>query len=143
MSGPDGTKLPRTGHPDPWRARSGETLRACPACRAWGRARTCPASRRKLVDLESRGVSQRGAIQIHPLIRLACDSWQRRDQQHTSGSRRQARQHQLADYKGCFVAIILEQPAYALIVPSRPIRFWLLILLLQVLPRIKTKTDFV
>ena len=49
--------------------------------RAWGRARTCPASRRKLVDLESRGVSQRGAIQIHPLIRLACDSWQRRDQQ--------------------------------------------------------------
>jgi Voltage gated chloride channel len=28
--------------------------------RAWGRARTCPASRRKLVDLESRGVSQRG-----------------------------------------------------------------------------------
>ena len=27
------------------------------------------------------GVSQRGAIQIHPLIRLACDSWQRRDQQ--------------------------------------------------------------
>ena len=24
------------------------------------------------------------------------------------------------------VAIILEQPAYALIVPSRPIRFWLL-----------------
>ena len=81
VSGPDGTKLPRTGHPDPWRARSGETLRACPACRAWGRARTCPASRRKLVDLESRGVSQRGAIQIHPLIRLACDSWQRRDQQ--------------------------------------------------------------
>jgi len=78
---PDGTKVPRTGHPDPWRARSGETLRACPACRAWGRARTCPASRRKLVDLESRGVSQRGAIQIHPLIRLACDSWQRRDQQ--------------------------------------------------------------
>jgi hypothetical protein len=42
----------------------GETLRACPACRAWGRARTCPASRRKLVDLESRGVSQRGAIRI-------------------------------------------------------------------------------
>jgi hypothetical protein len=78
---PDGTKVPRTGHPDPWRARSGEILRACPACRAWGRARTCPASRRKLVDLESRGVSQRGAIQIHPLIRLACDSWQRRDQQ--------------------------------------------------------------
>src|SRR4249920_944161 len=33
------------------------------------------------------------------------------------------------------VAIILEQPAYALIVPSRPIRFWLLILSLQVLPR--------
>ena len=30
------------------------------------------------------------------------------------------------------VAIILEQPAYALIVPSRPIRFGLLILLLQV-----------
>ena len=30
------------------------------------------------------------------------------------------------------VAIILEQPAYALIVPSRPIRFWLLILSLQV-----------
>jgi hypothetical protein len=49
-----------------------------------------------------------GAIQIQPLIRLACDSWQRRDQQHTSGSRRQARQHQLADYRGCFVAIILE-----------------------------------
>ena len=22
VSGPDGTKLPRTGHPDPWRARS-------------------------------------------------------------------------------------------------------------------------
>ena len=41
------------------------------------------------------------------------------------------------------VAIILEQPAYALIVPSRPIRFGLLILLLQVLPRIKTQTDFV
>jgi hypothetical protein len=38
VSGPDGTKLPRTGHPDPWRARSGETLRAYPACRAWGRA---------------------------------------------------------------------------------------------------------
>jgi hypothetical protein len=38
------------------------------------------------------------------------------------------------------VAIILEQPAYALIVPSRPIRFWLLILLLQVLPGIKTQT---
>jgi len=75
---------PRSREPGiqtPWRARSGETLRACPACRAWGRARTCPASRRKLVDLESRGVSQRGAIQIHPLIRLACDSWQRRDQQ--------------------------------------------------------------
>ena len=53
--------------------------RAWPACRAWGRARTCPASRHKL--LESRGVGQRGAIQIHPLIRLACDSWQRRDQQ--------------------------------------------------------------
>jgi hypothetical protein len=58
---------------------------------------------------------------------------------HTSGSRRQARQHQLADYKGCFVAIILEQPAYALIVPSRPIRFWLLILSLQVLPQNKIK----
>ena len=35
------------------------------------------------------------------------------------------------------VAIILEQPAYALIVPSRPIRFWLLILSLQVLPQNK------
>jgi hypothetical protein len=41
------------------------------------------------------------------------------------------------------VAIILEQPAYALIIPSKPIRSWLLILLLQVLPRIKTQTDFV
>ena len=37
------------------------------------------------------------------------------------------------------VAIILEQPAYALIVPSRPIRFWLLILSLQVLPQNKIK----
>ena len=37
------------------------------------------------------------------------------------------------------VAIILEQPAYALIVPSRPIRFGLLILLLQVLPQNKIK----
>src|ERR1700722_10978414 len=35
------------------------------------------------------------------------------------------------------VAIILEQPAHALIVPSRPIRFWLLILSLQVLPQNK------
>src|ERR1700693_2747857 len=35
------------------------------------------------------------------------------------------------------IAIILEQPAYALIVPSRPIRFWLLILSLQVLPQNK------
>ena len=35
------------------------------------------------------------------------------------------------------VAIILEQPAYALIVPSRPIRFWLLILSLQVVPQNK------
>ena len=35
------------------------------------------------------------------------------------------------------VVIILEQPAYALIVPSRPIRFWLLILSLQVLPQNK------
>jgi hypothetical protein len=41
------------------------------------------------------------------------------------------------------VAIILEQPAYALIIPSKPIRFGLLILLPQVLPRIKTQTDFV
>jgi hypothetical protein len=39
--------------------------------------------------------------------------------------------------------VILEQPAYALIIPSRPIRFGLLILLPQVLPRIKTQTDFV
>src|ERR1700723_3083940 len=39
------------------------------------------------------------------------------------------------------VAIILEQPAHALIVPSRPIRFWLLILLPQVISRIKTQTD--
>jgi hypothetical protein len=32
---------------------------------------------------EKRSISNRfrGAIQIHPLIRLACDSWQRRDQQ--------------------------------------------------------------
>src|SRR5260370_22263673 len=37
------------------------------------------------------------------------------------------------------VAIILEQPAYALIVPSSPIRFWLLILSLQVLPQNKIK----
>src|SRR6266853_1047634 len=37
------------------------------------------------------------------------------------------------------VVIILEQPAYALIVPSRPIRFWLLILSLQVLPQNKIK----
>src|SRR6202162_1015047 len=37
------------------------------------------------------------------------------------------------------VAIILEQPAYALVVPSRPIRFWLLILSLQVLPQNKIK----
>jgi hypothetical protein len=37
------------------------------------------------------------------------------------------------------VAIILEQPAYALIVPSRSIRFWLLILSLQVLPQNKIK----
>jgi hypothetical protein len=41
------------------------------------------------------------------------------------------------------VAIILEQPAYALIIPSRLIRFGLLILLLQVLPRIKIQTDFI
>jgi hypothetical protein len=41
------------------------------------------------------------------------------------------------------VAIILEQPAYALIIPSKPIRSWLLILLPQVLPRIKTQSDFV
>jgi hypothetical protein len=68
MSGPDGTTLPRrTGHPDPWRARSGETLRACPACRLGSRS-YLPGQRHKLVDLESRGVSQRGAIQIHPLI---------------------------------------------------------------------------
>ena len=39
------------------------------------------------------------------------------------------------------VAIILEQPAYALVVPSG--HFGLLILLPQVLPRIKTQTDFV
>src|SRR6266436_4609560 len=37
------------------------------------------------------------------------------------------------------VVIILEQPAYALIAPSRPIRFWLLILSLQVLPQNKIK----
>jgi hypothetical protein len=37
------------------------------------------------------------------------------------------------------VVIILEQPAYALIVPSSPIRFWLLILSLQVLPQNKIK----
>jgi hypothetical protein len=37
------------------------------------------------------------------------------------------------------VAIILEQPAYALTIPSRPIRFWLLILSLQVLPQNKIK----
>src|ERR1700720_1014607 len=37
------------------------------------------------------------------------------------------------------VVIILEQPAYALIVPSRPIRFWLLILSLQELPQNKIK----
>jgi hypothetical protein len=37
------------------------------------------------------------------------------------------------------VVIILEQPAYALIVPSRPIRSWLLILLLQVLLQNKIK----
>ena len=37
------------------------------------------------------------------------------------------------------VAIILEQPAYALIVPSRSICFWLLILSLQVLPQNKIK----
>ena len=37
------------------------------------------------------------------------------------------------------VAIILEQPAYALIVPSGPIRFGLLILSLQVLPQNKIK----
>src|SRR6266550_5501436 len=37
------------------------------------------------------------------------------------------------------VAIILEQPAYALIVPSRPIRFGLLILSLQVLAQNKIK----
>jgi hypothetical protein len=36
-----------------------------------------------------------GGYSDHPLIRLACDSWQPGDQQHTSGSRRQARQHQL------------------------------------------------
>jgi hypothetical protein len=30
-----------------------------------------------------------------------------------------------------------------LIIPSKPIRSWLLILLPQVLPRIKTQTDFV
>ena len=41
------------------------------------------------------------------------------------------------------IAIILEQPAYALIIPSKPIRFGLLILSPQVLPRIKTQTDFV
>src|ERR1700731_2669111 len=35
------------------------------------------------------------------------------------------------------VAIILEQLAYALIVPSRPIRFGLLILLPHVLPRFR------
>ena len=80
VSGPDGTKLPRTGHPDPWRARSGETLRACPACRAWGRARTCPASRRKLVDLESRG-SVSGGLFRSSIDQVGSDSWQRRDQQ--------------------------------------------------------------
>ena len=37
----------------------------------------------------------------------------------------------------------VEQPAYALIIPSKAIRFWLLILLPQVLPRIRTQTDFV
>ena len=37
------------------------------------------------------------------------------------------------------VAIILEQPAYALIIPSKPIRSWLLILSLQVLPQNKIK----
>ena len=37
------------------------------------------------------------------------------------------------------VVIILEQPAYALIVPSSPIRFSLLILSLQVLPQNKIK----
>jgi hypothetical protein len=41
------------------------------------------------------------------------------------------------------VAIILEQPAYALIIPSKANPLLVLILLLQVLPRIKTQTDFV
>jgi hypothetical protein len=33
-----------------------------------------------IIELPGFAGSQRGAIQIHPLIRLACDSWQRRDQ---------------------------------------------------------------
>jgi hypothetical protein len=81
VSGPDGTKLPRTGHPDPWRARSGETLRACPACRALGVA-LVPA-RPAVADwwISNREGSVSGGYSDHPLIRLACDRWQRRDQQ--------------------------------------------------------------
>ena len=81
VSGPDGTKLPRTGHPDPWRPDQEKPSGLAPRAALGAALVLARPARRKLVDLESRGVSQRGAIQIHPLIRLACDSWQRRDQQ--------------------------------------------------------------
>jgi hypothetical protein len=64
VSGPDGTKLPRTGHPThggPDQEKpSGLAPRAALGV-ALVLARPAVAN---LVDLESRGVSQRGAIQI-------------------------------------------------------------------------------
>jgi hypothetical protein len=69
------------GIQNPWRARSGETLRACPARRALGVALVLARPAVANWWISNREGSAAGGYSDHPLIRLACDRWQRRDQQ--------------------------------------------------------------